>query len=247
MPEFRNHLFGLGLLVCSLAASAPALAQSIRNNGGSSTGTTTTTTGTTTTGSTTPGTTMTGTTTTGTTTTGATTTPTGGQPVFTQPSMGPGGQGGGSHTASLSQQGDGCASGPPNLPIWNAGDVADNVKAMSKATSYYLENCHCPDATCVADALDNYAAALEAIGPRLPPAVADLPAIVRRAARKVRAARSISQARAAIGEAEHTIQAKLQLLEVTDPDTRSDSFRSARFTGDLLSVANVSLVRVAGL
>jgi len=236
MPGFRTRLFALGLLACGLAASAPALAQSIRGNGG----TTTSTTGTTSTGTNSTGTTATGTTSTGTTS----------QPTIHLTLLGapaPGQEAGGSHTASLSPQGDSCASGAPRLPIWNTGDVANNVKAMAKATSYYLENCHCPDATCVADALDNYAAALEAIGPRLPPAVADLPAIVRRAAGKVRAARSISQARAAIGEAERTIQAKLQLLEVADPDTRSDSFRSARFTGDMLSVASVSLVRVAGL
>ena len=222
MPEFRGRLFGLSLLACGLAASAPALAQSIGANGGTTTSTTTTSNQTKTTGQTTTFT-----------------------PVFGNPSGGQ--ESGGSHSASLSPQGDSCASGAPTLPIWNAGDVADNVKAMAKTTKYYLENCHCPEVTCVADALDNYAAALEAIAPRLPPAVADLPAIVRRAARKVRAARSISQARAAIGEAEHVILAKLQLLEVADPDTRSDSIRSARFTGDVLSVADVSLVRVAGL
>ena len=234
MPGFCGRLFALGLLACGLAISAPGFAQSIRGNGGTTTGTNVGTN----IGSTTP------------TTTTTTTTTTNGQSAINPLPPAPPALGqdvGGKHSASLAPQGDACASGVPSLPIWNAGDVADNVKAMSKATSYYLENCHCPDATCVADALDNYAAALEAIGPRLPPAVADLPAIVRGAARKVRAARSISQARAAIGEAEHTIQAKLQLLQVADPDTRSDSFRSARFTGDMLSVANVSLVRVAGL
>jgi hypothetical protein len=217
MGEFRGCLFGLSLLACGLAAPAAALAQSV------GTGTNPTS-------------------------------PSGiGQTTNPGPSLrSPGnstdaGSSRGSQTASLSPLGDSCASGAPSLPLWNAGDVADNIKAMSKATKYYLENCHCPDTGCVADALDNYAAALEALGPRLPPAVADLPMIVRRAARKVRAARSISQARAAIGEAEHVIQAKLQLLEVADPDARSDSIRSARFTGDVLSVADVSLVRVAGL
>ena len=231
MGGFRNRLFGLSLLACGLCVPVAALAQRI----GTTTNTTTTN-QTTTTPPPAP----------------ATAPPPAPPSTLGQSTNSPGyspgdSGGGGNRTASLSPLGDTCASGPPDLQVWNAGDVADNVKAMSKTTKYYLENCHCPDVACVADALDNYAAALEALGPRLPPAVADLPAIVRRAARKVRAARSISQARAAIGEAEHVIQAKLKLLEVADPDARSDSIRSARFTGDMLSIADVSLVRVAGL
>ena len=226
MAKFRDGLFVLTLLTCGLAASAPACAQTIGTTSNAATGTTTTSTNTTTTSN-----------------TGQTVNKT---PVTAIPVIVQDGRTGGRGDRSASPS-DVCSSGAPALPIWNAGDVADSVKAMSKTTKYYLENCRCPDTACVADALDNYAAALEAIGPRLPPAVADLPAIVRRAARKVRAARSISQARAAIGAAEHVIQAKLRLLEVADPDARSDSIRSARFTDDVLSAADVSLVRVAGL
>lgn len=140
-----------------------------------------------------------------------------------------------------------CPSSSPPLPIWDYGDVADNVKAMARATNSYLQNCHCPDAACVADALDNFAAALAAVGPRLPPQVADLPFVVRQAARKIRVARTAAQAHAAIHEAIATISAKLKLLRVDDPDARSDGARSANFINGTLSVADLELTRISGI
>ena len=140
-----------------------------------------------------------------------------------------------------------CGSGGLDFQVMGFGGVAQNVKAVSKAAKYYLENCHCPTATCIADVLDKYADALDALGPQLPPQVADLPAIVRRSAQNVRAARSLSQARAAVGVAIATIDAKLKLLTVSDPDARDEGVRSTRYVADTLTVAQVSLTRVSGL
>jgi hypothetical protein len=140
-----------------------------------------------------------------------------------------------------------CGAGGMDFQVMGFGGVASNVKAVSKAAKYYLENCHCPTASCIADVLDKYADALDALGPQLPPQVADLPEIVRRSARNVRAARSLSQARAAVGVAIAAIDAKLKLLTVSDPDTRDEGVRSARYVVDTLNVAQVSLTRVSGL
>ncbi len=140
-----------------------------------------------------------------------------------------------------------CPAGGPVLPTWSFGGVGNTVKAMSKATQNYLRNCHCPDPRCIADALDSYAAALEAIAPSLPPQAADLPAIARKAARQVRAARTLAQAHAALHQAVAELQAKLKLLTIDDPDARSDAVRSTLFVRDTFNVANVALTRVNGL
>ena|SRR5579863_724296 len=142
---------------------------------------------------------------------------------------------------------DYCASGLPVLSTWSFGGLAQTVKGMAKETNRYLENCHCPDAECVAEALDNLAGALQEIGPQLPPQVADLPTIVLEAARKVRAARTRAQVHAAIGAAIATLNAKIKLLTVDDPDARSDGVRSAKYVEGSLTVAEVALTRVSGL
>ena len=140
-----------------------------------------------------------------------------------------------------------CGSGGLDFNVSGFGGVAQNVKAVSKAAKFYLENCHCPTATCVADALDRYADALDALGPQLPPQIADLPAIVRRSAQNVRSARTLTAARTAVKVAIATIDAKLKLLTVADADARDENVRSAHYVADTLNVAEVSLTRVSGL
>ncbi len=140
-----------------------------------------------------------------------------------------------------------CGAGGLDFNVAGFGGVAQNVKAISKMAKFYLENCHCPTATCVADALDRYADALQALGPQLPPQIADLPAIVRRSAQNVRAARTLTAARTAVKVAIATIDAKLKLLTVADADARDENVRSARYVADALNVAEVSLTRVSGL
>ena len=140
-----------------------------------------------------------------------------------------------------------CPPGGGVLPTYAFGGVGNTVKAISKAAQTYLRNCHCPDPRCIADVLDNYAAALEAIAPSLPPQAADLPAIVRKAARQVRAARTVAQAHAVLRQVAVVLQAKLKLLTVDDPDARSDAARSTLFVRDTFAVADVALKRVNGL
>ena len=130
---------------------------------------------------------------------------------------------------------------------WALAASRRNVKAVSKAAKYYLENCHCPTASCIADVLDRYADALDALGPQLPPQVADLPAIVRRSARKLRAARSLVAGARRGQRRDRYDHAKLKLLTVADPDARDEGVRSARYVADTLNVAEVSLTRVSGL
>ena len=77
--------------------------------------------------------------------------------------------------------------------------------------------------------------------------VADLPAIVRRSAQNVRAARTLTAARTAVKVAIATIDAKLKLLTVADADARDPTVRSAHYVADALNVAEVSLTRVSGL
>jgi hypothetical protein len=141
---------------------------------------------------------------------------------------------------------DSCSAGPPNEPAWGVS-TANAIKATAKATQHYLQQCHCPDYACVANALDAFADAVETFGPNLPREDADLPQIVRRAAARLRTAKNAREAHAALAEAAKAARAHVALFRVDDPDARSDGARAATYVADTLDVAAVSLSRVSGL
>ena len=87
-----------------------------------------------------------------------------------------------------------CDVGPslPTLPTF--GEAGDAVKALSRATEFYIRNCGCATQACIADALDKYAEALAQVAPRLPPQLQDEANVVAQAARRVRAARTKAEA-----------------------------------------------------
>src|SRR5208283_5179948 len=59
-----------------------------------------------------------------------------------------------------------------------AQDVGSQVEALSQRTQSAVAACADGARGCVADALDNYAAALQEIAPLLPPQLRNLPSIV---------------------------------------------------------------------
>ena len=85
---------------------------------------------------------------------------------------------------------------PPSLPDPNAysdPDVA--LRAISEAMENYFRRCQNPTQATIADALDAYAAKLQVLAPRLPPALRNIPAIIAQAAKRVRAAPHASRSR----------------------------------------------------
>lgn len=119
------------------------------------------------------------------------------------------------------------SQGPPPLavaegsPAASVSDVEADAQAAASEAQVEIARCSNQTPPCIANALEAYAAHLEKIAPQLPPKLRTLPAIIRRAARNVRAAKTAAQAvravQAAIVQVRHTVE----LLRAEDPDARA--------------------------
>jgi hypothetical protein len=124
-------------------------------------------------------------------------------------------------------------------------DPGDGVKAISRATRKYIDQCKCATRTCIADALDRYAEALAAVAPRLTPRLRNLPAIVATAARHVRSAPTKTAAVKILKVAVATVQKEIELVRVENPDALPRETRAADFVAGTLEKAALSLERPA--
>ncbi len=100
---------------------------------------------------------------------------------------------------------------------------------------------------CVADALDRYAAALQQIAPRLPPALRSLPAIVARAARRARAASSPQEAVLILRHAIAQVHKSIALLRADEPMVPAAATRAGGLVVATLQVAQDRLEKAVGL
>jgi hypothetical protein len=139
-----------------------------------------------------------------------------------------------------------CDVGPslPSLPTF--GEAGDDVKALSRATESYIRNCGCATQACIADALDTYAAALAQVAPRLPPQLQDEANVVAQAARRVRAARTKTEALHALHDAIAIIHKDVELVRAEDPD-HPRLTRGGDFVAETLNVASLALEKGGGL
>ena len=139
-----------------------------------------------------------------------------------------------------------CDVGPslPTPPMF--GDAADAVKALSRATESYIRNCGCATQACIADALDQYAAALAQVTPRLPPQLQNEAAVVAQAAGRVRAARNKTEALRALHDAIAIIHKDIELVKAEDPD-HPRLTRGGVFVAETLNVASLALEKGGGL
>jgi hypothetical protein len=158
-------------------------------------------------------------------------------------------------TPTWSQQGDvadvpeRCSSGQINqLPDPRAygGDIGGAIKAISRASEHIIERC-CNTQECIADALDNYAAALAQLAPQLPPQLQNLPNIVATAAARVRVARTRTQAIHALSVAISAVHKTIALLRADDSFALKAGTRAGGFVGETLQVATLKLENAAGL
>jgi len=170
---------------------------------------------------------------------------------------GPGGGNGGGPGASSSGSG---GHGPATYTIPGScgvaglllpppamfGDPADAVKDESKVTQAYIRNCSCGTQACIADALEQYAEALAAIAPRLPPHLQNSAGVVATAASRVRVARTKAEAMRAIGDAIAAIHKDIDLVKAEDPDNPRLT-RGGVFVADTLNVASLALEKGSGL
>jgi len=137
---------------------------------------------------------------------------------------------------------------PPSLPDPNRySDPDQALRAISQSLENYFKHCQNPTQTTIANALDEYAAKLQVLAPRLPPALRNVPAIVAESARRVRAARTRSEAVAALRQTVAAVHKEIALVLSEDPETRSREVRDGDVIAGALGGANVALVNSGGL
>jgi len=98
---------------------------------------------------------------------------------------------------------------------------------------------------CIADALDAYAEALRKLP--LPPDLSGLPAIVSRAAHRVRAARTKAEAAQAIKLAIAEVHKTIALLKADDSAALRAATRDGSYVAETLIVADYKLEKAVGL
>ena len=160
------------------------------------------------------------------------------------PSPSPGGDGHGYIWRNQNSLHVNFCGGALRLPNPDKFVYADNgVRAVSRITERYLNQCECETKECIAAALDSYAAELAVLAPRLGPDLQDLPRIVSTAARRVRAARTNSEAVAALQQAVAAVHKDIGLIRVSDPDFQASETRGGDFVAEALDVAAAKLER----
>jgi hypothetical protein len=137
---------------------------------------------------------------------------------------------------------------PPSLPDPNRYSNPDEaLRAISQSFENYFKRCQNPTQTTIANALDEYAAKLQILAPRLPPALRSVPQIVAEAAHRVRAARSRTEAVAVLHQAIAAVHKTIALVLSEDPETRSRETRDGAVVADALEAATATLVNSGGL
>ncbi len=137
---------------------------------------------------------------------------------------------------------------PPSLPDPNGfSDPDQALRAISQSMENYFRRCQNPTRTTIADALDAYAAKLQVLAPRLPPALRNIPAIVAQGAQRVRAARSRTEAVAVLRQTVAAVHKEIALVLSDDPQTRGREVRDGDVIAGALGDANVALVNSGGL
>ena len=145
------------------------------------------------------------------------------------------------------------AAGPagpgPGGPSRDNNGAEANVSNLSRSAQQAIEACGLDQATtkCVADILDKYATELAEIAPQLPLPLRALPNIVATSARKVRAARTKTEAVRAIREAIVAVHKTIELLKADDPGVRQVATREGAFVAATLAVADAKLEKAVGL
>ena len=149
-------------------------------------------------------------------------------------SAGPAGPGGGGGTHSFTS-------------FAGAPDPISALEVASQSADQAIGLCDASPRSCIANALDDYATALRALAPRLPPEFRDLPIIVERAATKVRTARTKKEAIAAVTTAIAAVHKSIALLKADDPVALKAETRAGSFVIETLQVADDKLQKAVGL
>jgi hypothetical protein len=154
---------------------------------------------------------------------------------------------GGPGAGSTGPGGGSSAGGGGHSTVGPTGSSGPSVKSVSDSAEQAVTVCDAHTARCIADALDDYATALRALGPLLPREFNDLPVIVERAATKVRTARTKKEAISAVQSAIAEVHKRIALLRADDPVTLKVGTRDGAFVIQTLQVADDKLEKAVGL
>jgi filamentous hemagglutinin family protein len=137
---------------------------------------------------------------------------------------------------------------PPSLPDPNRFSDPDTaLRAISQSMENYFRRCQNPTQSTIGNALDAYAAKLQVLAPRLPPALRNVPTIIAQAAKRVRAASTRAEAVAVLRQTVAEVHKEIALVLSEDPQTRSREVRDGDVIAGALGDANVALVNSGGL
>jgi hypothetical protein len=154
--------------------------------------------------------------------------------------------GGGSSSSSGGGSSSGAGTHSPTS-VTSDPDPVSAVQAASQAADAAIGLCEEKTRRCIANALDDYATALRALAPRLPPEFRELPIIVERAATKVRTARTKKEAVAAVTDAIAAVHKSIALLKADDPVALRAETRAGSLVIETLQVADDKLQKAVGL
>ena len=134
--------------------------------------------------------------------------------------------------------------------IFHAAPPSDPAVAAQNASTQAQNDisvCQRDDLKCLADALETYANALRNLSPALPPPLRNLPDIISKAARGVRAAKTKAEATKAIRVAIAEVHKTISLLTASDSFTLAVEKREGAFVAQTLEVARDKLEKATGL
>jgi hypothetical protein len=155
----------------------------------------------------------------------------------------------GSGSAAAGSTGSAAGGGGYYQQISGPSTVAASyAKPATRAVEAAIDACRdsfVSERLCIADALDSYAEALRELP--LPPDLRGLPAIVSRAAHRVRAARTKAEATTAIKIAIAEVHKTIALLKADDAGALKAETRDGLFVAETLMVADNRLERAVGL
>lgn len=101
--------------------------------------------------------------------------------------------------------------------------------------------------SCVSDALEQFASALDSRALTLPGPMRGIPAVIRQAARQVRAARTVQEARVAVRAALTEVRKAIALIRADDPAIGQLQLRQGNRIATALGSVEVRLSRATGL
>ena len=140
-----------------------------------------------------------------------------------------------------------CSNGSGLADPTRFSDPKTALLALATGMEKLFQSCQNVTPSTIATALDAYAARLEILAPQLPPQLRSLPAIIERAAQRIRAAKTPQEAVGAVISAIAEVHKAIALLRAGNPDMATIAATARQSVDATLQSARVSLLRAASL